>query len=102
MGLTRVGLNRVGLNRVGLNRVGLNRVGLARAGLALLGRPALWPTAARLVPARWWCRWPPRPWPPPDYIHFRTETMYGADGRIDPADLVRYLEWCRRMGRPAR
>jgi hypothetical protein len=79
-----------------------SRVGLTRAGLALLCRPRLWPAAARLVPNRWWRRWPPRPWPPPAYVHFRTETMYGARGRIDPGDLVNYLEWCRRMGRSAR
>jgi hypothetical protein len=77
-------------------------VALARAGLAILRRPALWPAVARLVPARWWRRWPPFPWPPPDYVRFRIETMYGANGRIDPDDLVRYLEWCRRMGRSAR
>ena len=77
-------------------------MGVVRAGLALLVRPTLWPAAARLVPAQWWRRWPPRPWPPPDYVQFRTETMYGADGRIDPGDLFRYLEWCRRMGRSAR
>ena len=29
--------------------------------------------------------WPPSPLPPPDYVHFRTQTMYGDDGRLDSA-----------------
>ena len=65
-------------------------------------RPWLWPSLARLAPPGWWRRWPPTPFPPADYIRFRTQTMYGDDGRVDPADLITYLEWCRRLGRPAR
>jgi hypothetical protein len=72
------------------------------AALALLRRPDLWPAALRLVPAGWWRRWPPRPWPPSGYRAFRTETMYGPGGRLDAEDLVRYLEWCRAMHRRAR
>jgi hypothetical protein len=31
------------------------------------------------------------------------QTMYGDDRQaMDPADLIAYLEWCRRTGRPAR
>jgi hypothetical protein len=74
--------------------------------VAVIRRPDLWRTAAvvgaRLVPRRWWRRWPPLPWPPPGYRRFRLETMYG-DGRTEmsPADLIAYLEWCRRMGSAA-
>jgi hypothetical protein len=75
---------------------------LGRALVALAVRPRLWSAAARLVPPGWWRRWPPRPLPPPDYLRFRAQTMYGDDGRFDPADLVTYLEWCRRIGRKAR
>ena len=74
----------------------------ARALLAVLRRPALWPVAARFVPRRWWRRWPPLPLPPAGYSRFRTETMYGRDGRLEPDDLVVYLEWCRSMGRGRR
>lgn len=69
---------------------------------ALIRRPALWPAALKLVPPRWWRRWPPLPVPSPEYLRFRMETMYGNDGRLDPEELIRYLEWCRRMGRSAR
>jgi hypothetical protein len=72
------------------------------AAPALVRRPDLWPVVFRLVPPGWWRRWPPRPWPAPDYLRFRAETMYGpAGGPLQPADLVAYLEWCRRMGRLA-
>jgi hypothetical protein len=69
---------------------------------ALLRRPDLWPAARILVPRRWWRHWPPWPWPPAAYRRFRTETMYGSDGVIEPGDLVQYLEWCRAMRRQAR
>jgi hypothetical protein len=81
---------------------GVTGNGLGRSLLALVVRPWLWSSAARLVPSGWWQRWPPRPWPPTDYIRFRTQTMYGESGRLDPDDLVTYLEWCRRMGHPTR
>jgi hypothetical protein len=56
-----------------------------------------------MVPPGWWRRWPPRPWPPAEYIRFRTQTMYGDEGAdVEGADLVVYLEWCRRMGHRAR
>jgi hypothetical protein len=76
---------------------------MAQAVLAVALRPGLWPVVARLTPTGWWRRWPPRPWPPPEYIRFRIETMYGNgdSGRLSD-DLVAYLQWCRRTGRRAR
>ena len=77
--------------------------GITSALLVLAARPSLWPTAARMAPPGWWRRWPPRPWPPADYVHFRTETMYGGlGGKLAGADLVAYLQWCRRMRYRAR
>lgn len=74
---------------------------MRQSALALIKRPDLWPSAVRLVPRRWWRRWPPLPVPPADYRRFRTETMYGPGGRLEARDLVRYLEWCRAMRRRA-
>jgi len=68
----------------------------------LVLRPGLWPTLARFVPPRWWARWPPLPLPPAGFLRFRMEAMYGPGGALDGDDLVRFLEWCRRTGRPAR
>jgi hypothetical protein len=77
-------------------------VGWSAAG-ALLRRPDLWLVASRMAPPHWWRRWPPKPFPPPDYRKFRLETMYGDDNaNLGGHDLVAYLEWCRRMGRHAR
>jgi len=71
--------------------------------MAVAVRPGLGPTAARMAPPGWWRRWPPRPWPPAEYVDFRTETMYGDEGgSLTGADLVTYLRWCRRMGHRAR
>ncbi|HEX3622370.1 MAG TPA: hypothetical protein VHT97_08655 [Acidimicrobiales bacterium] len=65
-------------------------------------RPGLWPTAVvqawRLAVPGWWRRWPPLPLPDPAYLRFRFQTAYGA--RVtgpEPADVVAYLEWCRRF-----
>lgn len=71
------------------------------AGLTLASHPRLWSTALRqafrLAPAGWWRRWPPLPRPDPAYLRFRLETAYGdADRDPAPADVVAYLEWCRR------
>lgn len=74
----------------------------ARSLVAVLRRPSLWGVALRMVPPRWWRRWPPLPLPPADYRRFRTETMYGSRGRLEPEDLVAYLDWCRSMRRSAR
>ena len=74
-------------------------VALARA---LLRRPDLWASALRFVPPAWWRRRPPSPVPPADYLRFRMETMYGTAGELEPEELIRYLEWCRRVRPPAR
>jgi hypothetical protein len=83
--------------------------GFGRVARAVAVRPELWPVAlavaARLAPPRWWCRWPPSPWPDADYWRFRMETAYGGNGDEppDPGDVVEFLEWCRdRWRRPAR
>ncbi len=77
----------------------------AGALLAVLVRPHLWATAlvaaVRLAPAGWWRRWPPLPAPDPAYLRFRMVTNYGGEGDGPPAaaDLVQYLDWCRRARR---
>ena len=72
--------------------------------MAVARRPHLWPAAVRqgwrLAVPGWWRRWPPRPRPDPAYLRFRLQTAYGDPAaRPDPADVVGYLEWCRRFGR---
>jgi hypothetical protein len=79
---------------------------LARAALAVARRPALWGVAVvqlvRLAPRGWWRRWPPVPAPDPAYLRFRLQTQYGDPDRApEPADVVAYLQWCRRYGRVA-
>ncbi|MGH9118263.1 MAG: hypothetical protein ACRD0A_10430 [Acidimicrobiales bacterium] len=69
--------------------------------LAVLVRPRLWPVAlrqvVRLAPVGWWRRAPFLPIPDRDYLGFRLQTHYGDAARpADPADLVAYLDWCRR------
>jgi hypothetical protein len=71
---------------------------------AVIARPRLWVTAAvqlaRLAPRGWWRRWPPVPAPDPAYLRFRLQTQYGdASREPEPADVVAWLEWCRRYGR---
>ena len=67
--------------------------------LAVAARPSLWLTALRLMlrtsRPRWWTRPPFLPRPDREYLRFRLETQYGADGAPAPGDLVTYLEWCR-------
>lgn len=74
-----------------------------RAALAVARRPRLWPTGLRMyrrtVPAGWWRAKPFLPVPDRDYLAFRLQTEYGAADAPDPADVVRYLEWCRRWDR---
>jgi hypothetical protein len=70
------------------------------------GRPHLWPVAAleglRMVPRRWWRRWPPGPQPDAGYLSFRLETFYGDSAHgLEPAEVVSWLEWCRRLRRLA-
>ena len=69
---------------------------------AVVRRPGLWGVAVRqclrmAVPG-WWRRWPPLPLPAPDYVRFRLQTAFGdrSEGP-SPADVVAYLEWCRRF-----
>ena len=68
---------------------------------AVAARPSLWVTAlrqgARLAPRRWWARPPFLPLPARSYLRFRMLTHYGdPQHRAEPADLVRYLRWCRQ------
>ena len=78
-----------------------------RGALAVAARPWLWPTALRqarrLVAPGWWRRPPFVPRPDRAYLRFRTETQYGGDGAVPAAaDVVSYLEWCRREHHEAR
>jgi hypothetical protein len=71
------------------------------AAAAVAVRPRLWGAAAvqvrRLARPGWWRRWPPVPAPDPEWLRFRARTAYG-DGSLPPkpADVVAWLEWCRR------
>ena len=52
----------------------------------------------RMAPTGWHRRPPYLPVPSRGYLGFRLETMYGsADHRPEPADLVRWLGWCRHQ-----
>ncbi len=66
----------------------------------VLARPTLWPTALRQLlrstPDRWYRRRPFLPMPTREYIHFRMTTQYGPDARLDPNDVISYLQWCRQ------
>jgi hypothetical protein len=75
---------------------------LAPAALAVFVRPRLWGIGLRqglrmAVPG-WWRRWPPVPRPDPEYVRFRLQTVFGDPAKAPaPADVVAYLEWCRRF-----
>ena len=74
--------------------------GLTAAAAAIARRPTLWPTAIRqvfvLASPGWWRRRPFLPLPDPGYLRFRLITQYGdGDHRMEPADVVTYLRWCR-------
>jgi hypothetical protein len=103
-GIPGAGVHRAGVHRAGVHRARSRRHDPGPAGLglpailAVAARPRLWPSLVRLMPPGWWRRWPPSPFPPREYVHFRTQTMYGDNGRLDLRDLIAYLEWCRRMG----
>jgi hypothetical protein len=69
---------------------------------AVARRPSLWPVAlrqaGRMAPSGWWRRRPFLPLPDPAYLRFRLQTQYGGAGRsAEPADVVAYLNWCRRF-----
>ena len=72
-----------------------------RATVQVAARPRLWPTAVHqtfvLAKPGWWRAAPFLPLPDPEYLRFRLETQYGAEPDPDPADVVQYLEWCRRV-----
>lgn len=73
---------------------------MVRTGLAVAIRPRLWGTAVRaglrLATPGWWRHWPPRPTPPDAYLRFRAQTSNGSEAPPSPAEVVEYLEWCRR------
>lgn len=74
---------------------------------AVAVHPRLWPVAVaqatRLARPGWWRHRPFLPLPDPEYLRFRMVTMYGDAGhQPEPADLVTYLEWCRRFAKVAR
>ena len=77
--------------------------GLGPGGVqAVARRPDLWAEAWRqwraLCPRRWWAGWPPLPVPARAYLSFRQEAMFGSPpAELSPAEVVGYLEWCRRM-----
>ena len=63
----------------------------------LSARPDLWGTAIgvglRLVPDRWWRKGIV---PSTEYFNYRTQTVYGLPlDEMSPAEIVRYLEWCK-------
>ncbi len=67
---------------------------------AVLRRPALWLEAGRAAVdfgcKQWWKRL--LLVPESDYLRWRLTTAYGdPEARVDPADLVRYLQWRRRQ-----
>ena len=69
---------------------------------AVARRPDLWAEAWRqwraFCPRRWWASWPPLPVPARAYLSFRREAMFGPSlAELGPAEVVGYLEWCRRM-----
>jgi hypothetical protein len=71
-----------------------------RCAVLVAARPGLWITASRqyrvVLPRRWWARRPFLPVPPADYVRFRLITQYGsADHRIEAADVLNYLSWCK-------
>ena len=72
------------------------------AAVAVAVRPRLWGVAVtqafRLAAPGWWRRWPPVPRPDPAYLRFRFQTAFGdAEAGPAPADVVAYLQWCRRF-----
>jgi hypothetical protein len=73
---------------------------VARCATAVAAHPRLWLTACRqyrvALPRRWWSRRPFLPIPPGDYVRFRLQTQYGSvDHRIEAADVLNYLSWCK-------
>ena len=75
---------------------------LGPVAVAVAVRPRLWGVAVRqclrLAAPGWWRRWPPLPAPDPAYLRFRLQTAFGnrTEGP-GAAEVVAYLEWCRRF-----
>jgi hypothetical protein len=68
---------------------------------AVVVRPNLWWVAGRqalrLAEPGWWRKWPPVPRPAAGYLAFRLECATGCAARdATPAEVVSYLEWCRK------
>ena len=79
---------------------------LFRVALGVARRPRLWGTALRQMrrtaPSGWWKRRPFLPLPSGDYLRFRLITQYGdANARVEPADVLNYLAWCRHHDQAA-
>ena len=77
---------------------------LLAVGRAVLVHPELWPTAVvagvRHLPGGWW-RGPTATAGAEDWLRFRVETAYGADGATPtPEDVVTWLRWCRDWPAP--
>ena len=73
---------------------------VVRCAALVASRPGLWLTAVRQyrvgLAHRWWAHRPHLPIPPGDYVRFRLQTQYGsAVHRIEPADVLNYLSWCK-------
>src|SRR5580693_1678872 len=74
---------------------------------AVVPRPWLWWPAlgalVRLARRGWWRRPPFLPLPGADYWRFRLVTALGGTGveqSLSTADVVAYLQWCRRSRPP--
>jgi hypothetical protein len=77
-------------------------VAIARTGVAVARHPSLWVVALRqwrrTTPSGWWRHSPYFPVPGGDYLRFRLVTQYGSEShRVDPADVLNYLAWCKRQ-----
>lgn len=83
----------------------MNTATALRVAAAVATRPGLWATAVRQVrataPHGWFRRRPFLPVPSGGYLTFRLVTQYGsADHRIETADVLNYLAWCKRQHTP--
>jgi hypothetical protein len=75
---------------------------VASIGVAVARHPSVWAVAVRqwwrTTPNGWWRHAPFLPLPSGDYVRFRLVTQYGSEThRIDPADVLNYLVWCKRQ-----
>ena len=82
--------------------VGTMTVVSLRIVAAILRRPRLWLEAIRVSREigckEWWKRLLLVPPPDPEYFRWRVTTAYGSpDADVEPADVVRFLQWRRRQ-----